>query len=466
MPRPTALRAVCVVWASVWLGACGPRSAATPPSADPPAPPPASTQPAPDPPVPLVASVPSTVGSVRPGPDAAEPDEPAEIEPPVEADCALVPAPGAPIRAVALTDRVDPSHAPRPTNDSERLLFRQLYDTLVRIDCEGGLVPGLATRWRLNEADRTWIVTLDEQARFTDGRPVSSADVLSSWGAPGSDGWLQPEMRQLVASVVAVTPRVLGIRLRDDGAETPRSLAEAALAIASRRSGVSWPLGTTGFLVIDHRRGSFPEAGVITMTQESAVAVGGAGVEMTGRFRFLIAPGTDPRDRLDERVDLLVSRDPSVLAYAATLPNVTSEPLPWLRTHVLLSPARAQSSRVAPPPSAIPPATRAMLATDAVRGEARGAQGPFWWGSSGGCTRGSAAGRPRSAAASGGTLVWRVVYPASDPVAGELSARLVALAAFDEPQATRLLEDLFPAGATGLVSAGLAEPAFEATVGA
>src|SRR5678815_5156745 len=50
-------------------------------------------------------------------------------------DCKLISEPGEPIGKVALNERVDPANAPHPSNESERLVFRQLYETLVRVDC-------------------------------------------------------------------------------------------------------------------------------------------------------------------------------------------------------------------------------------------------------------------------------------------------------------------------------------------
>src|SRR5262245_41877612 len=61
---------------------------------------------------------------------------PPESSPP---DCRLISEPGEPIRTVALGEPVNPANAPYPSNDSERMLFRQLYETLVRVDCEGRL---------------------------------------------------------------------------------------------------------------------------------------------------------------------------------------------------------------------------------------------------------------------------------------------------------------------------------------
>src|SRR5207249_9107298 len=80
--------------------------------------------------------------------------------------------------------------------------------------------------------------------------------------------------------------------------------------------------------------------------------------------RFVVAPGGDPRDLLDEGVDLLLTRQSPALDYAATLPQFVSTPLEWQRTHVLLIPGRAPTS------PALSAEAREALAHDAVRGEA------------------------------------------------------------------------------------------------
>src|SRR6516164_8204874 len=94
--------------------------------------------------------------------------------------CALISEPGEPVGTVALSEPVDPSHAPYPSNESERLLFRQMYETLVRVDCEGHAVPGLAASWRFDDAAKKWIVTLRQNARFTNDAPVTAMNVVSS----------------------------------------------------------------------------------------------------------------------------------------------------------------------------------------------------------------------------------------------------------------------------------------------
>ena len=107
----------------------------------------------------------------------------------------------------------------------------------------------------------------------------------------------------------------------------------------------------------------------------------------------------------------------------------------------------------------IAPEARQALATDAVRGEARGATAPFWWQLPAGCT----AGVPyrRSRPVSGAAYAKRVVFPADDPVARGLAARLVALTAFGDPELATVTRGLFPMGAAGMVAVGLSATEFE-----
>ena len=164
-------------------------------------------------------------------------------------------------------------------------------------------------------------------------------------------------MSRLVQSIVTVDDRTLAITLRSQRQDAPLAFAHTDLAIAR-------PVpGSAGRSARDQR--------AIASDRDSAVVVS----PTTGdplSIRFLVASG-DPRDRLDKGVDLLLTRDPAALDYAATLPQFQSVPLAWQRTHVLLTPGRTRTS-----PSLSEDARHA-LADDAVRGEARGAVGPFWW---------------------------------------------------------------------------------------
>ena len=363
--------------------------------------------------------------------------------------CALLPGTAGHVTSVALTDAVDAAHAPHPTNDSERLLFRQLYETLIRVDCVGRARQGLAASWRLDASGRTWIVTLREDARFSDGTPVTTTDVLVSWTRRGNRDELRPPVGRHIESVVPVNDRVLGITLRDENAETPMVLADTNLAVAKRAGGSRWPLGTR----------------LTGITEDAAQQPGRAGFSVVGVtlsdtdaadappvMRFVVAPDVDPRDLLDEGVDLLVTKDPAALDYAATLSRFVSVPLGWQRTYVFLSPWRA---RAAP---RLSPGVAQVLANDAVRGEAQSADGSFWWETRPDCELARPQPRAQSAPTTG-----RIVYRRGDDAARDLAERFIGLAMADGSRTNPMLTVLVPGRpnrtfrrATGLPDAALA----------
>jgi len=358
----------------------------TPPATGAPSPQPTSKPPdAPSPPAPVVEP---------PAPPPVIPVPRSEVVP---SECAVIQEPGLPIATVALGETVNPANAPRPSNDSERLVFRQLYDTLVRVDCMGRVVPGLASSWRRSIDGRTWIVTLPPEARFSDGSPVTAGAVLALWSRDGVGGDLQPHVNRLVQSVISVDDRTLAVLLRSPRVDAPYALAHSDLAIAKPVGGAAWPLGTRSAHVTSDR-------GSMTVTTATGASI-----------QFL-APRGDPRDLLDESVDLLITRDRAALDYAATLPQFQSMPLAWQRTQVLLSPRRARTS-----PS-LSDEARQTLANDAVRGEARGAVGPYWWQGLTDCEI-----PPPRVQEPGSRPSGRVVHDANDSAARDLAERLVGL---------------------------------------
>ncbi|PYS54761.1 MAG: hypothetical protein DMG13_06880 [Acidobacteria bacterium] len=329
--------------------------------------------------------------AARPAPLPASASSPPE---PVNA-CELISEPGEPVGTVALSEPVDPSHAPYPSNESERLLFRQLYETLVRVNCDGRVVPGLADSWKFDANARAWIVTLRPNPRFSDGTPVTAADVASAWSNGG----------RLVRSVRAVDDRTLEITLRNPSADAPLPLAHTDLAIARRIPGSRWPLGT--------RAATVASDGPLEITVENPSPV-----------RFVLARNRDVRDLLDQGVDLLLTRDERALDYGATLPQFVSLPLAWQRTRVLLTPGRTARS--------LSTEERQSLADDAVQGPARGAAGPFWWQWLPECEIANSPKRDPSPSSTG-----RIVYDGSDSAARELAERLVALARTSGTSANR-----------------------------
>jgi hypothetical protein len=414
---------VLVTCLATW--ACGSRAPATPGPVQPPADQPpdgAAVIAAPDPPPPPAPPTPADIDS-----------ETTEAR---SGDCVVPLEPGEAIATVALSERVSPWNAPYPANESERLLFRQLYETLIRADCMGRLVAGLATSWRLDADGRTWMVTLRENARFSDGTPVTAADVRASWMRSPSGDELRPQAGRLVDSVAAVDNRTLAVRLRGQHTQ-PLSLAHTDLAVTKPAPDSTWPVGTRAAQLVSADDRPAVGDSVLTVARDSLPSI-----------RFLVAAG-DPRDLLENSVDLLITRDPSALDYAATLPQYQSAPLEWQRTYVLLTPARPRSS------PALSLEARQRLADDAVRGEARGAQGPFWWEMAADC-------EVARVAPGQSVPAPRIVYDGNDPSARDLAERLVGIVRA-APGTRELLDALLPdrprrtyQRATGLTNEALA----------
>jgi len=418
-----------ILCVQVMTWACSPRTA---PVADPVpsqpvpvAPPPSTVAPAAEPPSPAALPTPPAL-----------PAAPAARTEPLVDECALIAEPGEPVATIALTDRVDAANAPRPSNEGERVLFRQLYETLVRADCHGRAGPGLAASWQLEADGRTWIVTLRDNARFSDGATVTAADVRASWTRAGTEE-LRPQVSRLVQSVTLAGDRALAITLRRRS-DAPLALAHPDLAIAKSVAASPWPLGTRSSRVAPGAA-----SGAITVARDAGPPL-----------RFLIAP-SDPRDLLDQGVDVLMTRDRAALDYAATLPQVQSVPLAWQRTHILMTPGRSRSA------APLSDEQRQVLAGDAVRGEARGARAPFWWQMVPDCEARPAPARTPSPVP---PSTPRVVYDANDAAARDLAERLVGLVRVSSPAATAFLDALLPdrplrtyQRATGLSGAALAQ---------
>jgi len=74
---------------------------------------------------------------------------------------------------------VDPIDA-NLASPSDLMVLDLLHDGLTRLDADGEPQPALATSWRSNASLTAWRFTLDPDATFASGRPVTAVDVISS----------------------------------------------------------------------------------------------------------------------------------------------------------------------------------------------------------------------------------------------------------------------------------------------
>ena len=145
----------------------------------------------------------------------------------------------------------------QPSSDPHGSLFSEadwvrmtaLYDPLIRLDGNGELVAGLASSWTPSQGAKRWVLELRKDAHFSDGRPVTSADVLYSLQRlaqksaenGGRLGTVDvPSSRARDAHTV-----VLATSVAD--AELPRTLAASSFVVPKGTTSFSQPIGSGAF---------------------------------------------------------------------------------------------------------------------------------------------------------------------------------------------------------------------------
>jgi peptide/nickel transport system substrate-binding protein len=85
---------------------------------------------------------------------------------------------------------------------ADRDLVALVFTGLVRNGPNGTLVPDLAERWSVDQSGKTWTVDLREDARWQDGEPVTSDDVVFTirtlqdpqYAGPSASSWSEVEV--------------------------------------------------------------------------------------------------------------------------------------------------------------------------------------------------------------------------------------------------------------------------------
>ncbi|HTC23504.1 MAG TPA: hypothetical protein VK688_04030, partial [Gemmatimonadales bacterium] len=193
---------------------------------------------------------------------------------------------------------------------------RQLYQTLIRLDCSGIPRPDLAQSWASSDGGRTWGFRL-ASGHFWDNVPLTGETIAQGWA---QDSIASKLLRE--AGIIFVTPgtdadlRILLARPQDS---VPLVLADPRLAIVRRSADSAWPVGTGPYRL--------PETDPAPATLEPV----GAGAPIR-----LLRPPADLRDAVDAGADLIVTDDPGAVGYASGRPDFTVLALPWGRAYVLV----------------------------------------------------------------------------------------------------------------------------------
>lgn len=348
-------------------------------------------------------------------------------------DCRLTTGPVLPGGAFvfALLDSVRPHLAPVPRNRDERLVFAQLYETLVRVDCEGTLWPGLAAHWECGADSTVWIFTLRDEARTWDGERLTAVDVWRSWqenvAAPVDDGaspwnWFDPR----TGSVSVLDAHRLTVRLPEPQRMFPLLLAHPATAVAVRRPGWVWPLGSGPCRLA--RTDGAPRPGLTCRPNPDHPRR-----PVWESLTFRVTPGRSPAALADaaDACDLLWTRDLNAAHRFGNLPAWRVQALPWDRVHLLICPpalGSAQADRWFAAAAAVEPA--GAVTSVSARGWSSltlpGADGQRCPQLSGPVTADHGVLGDALAASLAASPV-TVVYPLDDPAARDLAVRLASL---------------------------------------
>jgi len=335
---------------------------------------------------------------------------------------------------------LDPNFGPWGRTDGERLLFHHLYESLIDVDCEGVVRPGLAAHWEREQHGRRWVFTLRKDARFWDGSPVTATHVRTSWQN------LATPVVAMVDSVVVMTDSKLAVYMKRLHPNVPRAFASNAFAVAGS-------VGDNGF-----RLGS----GVYQYTDPSQWEVGTVEVEPDfgvkgATVSFMDVPRENLRDGLvAQDIDFAISSDPDLISYA--LHSMRLAALNWSTTYVLIIPSSADESGT----RLLPETTVKEFARTAVRNPiaTRAWNSEAWW-------KTTECGRPITAQRSGTSTTLRIVYDETDRVARDIAERVAAITSLETHESTmsRVFHEVVPGMFTGgedRFAEGLDASAFDA----
>ncbi|MBY5926498.1 MULTISPECIES: peptide ABC transporter substrate-binding protein [unclassified Halomonas] len=106
----------------------------------------------------------------------------------------------------------------------ESQILMDVYEGLVKKSPEGKVLPGMASDWQVSEDGKTWTFSLREDARWSDGEPVTAEDFVFGWrhlldpaNASKYAYMLYPLVNAREVNTGELALEELGVESRDDG---------------------------------------------------------------------------------------------------------------------------------------------------------------------------------------------------------------------------------------------------------
>lgn len=114
-------------------------------------------------------------------------------------------------------------------------VIRDLFEGLVNQNEKGEIVPGVASKWQSSD-NRTWVFTLRDDARWSDGSPVTAEDFVYSW-----QRLVDPKTTSPFASFAALAG-IANAKSITEGKEAVDKLGVSAVDVRTLRVQLERPL--------------------------------------------------------------------------------------------------------------------------------------------------------------------------------------------------------------------------------
>ena len=141
-----------------------------------------------------------------------------------------------------------------------QVLLTNVYETLVKLNQSGDIVPSLADKWTISADRKTYTFTLHSGVKFSDGAPFTADDAKFSLDRVAT-AWKPPAYIQqmaVVAATTVVSPTVLKVTLKTPSNSWLFNMTGRAGAMFSR-TGVAdlanKPIGTGPYTFQTWNRG-------------------------------------------------------------------------------------------------------------------------------------------------------------------------------------------------------------------
>ncbi|MGB5984034.1 MAG: ABC transporter substrate-binding protein [Desulfobacterales bacterium] len=143
-----------------------------------------------------------------------------------------------------------------PTRDTaaaiDRIVWSNLFETLIKVNDQGELIPGLARTWEVSEDGKTYTFQLQPQVKFHNGEPFDAA--VAQWNLERAMAEetqnIHPEYFRVIETIETPDATTLRITLKDVDALFLIHLAEGDAAMLPREGHAqakSEPIGTGPF---------------------------------------------------------------------------------------------------------------------------------------------------------------------------------------------------------------------------